>query len=212
MPEVTVAELEPRLQKQVESARAAFDQGRHDHVIENLATVLREQPSCLAVRRLLRAAQLRLVPARAGLFGRLATRVSSSPFVLTGALLLKQQPLKAIVSADRVLLRDPGNVAALTLLGEGATALGWTETAVFAFEAAREREPGRPERLLSLGRALLGAGRAPEAVKVAEELLRLQPANALAVALLRDAAVAVTLAQGRWEQAGDFRGKQAPAG
>jgi tetratricopeptide (TPR) repeat protein len=138
--------------------------------------------------------------------------VSNSPFVLTGALLLKQQPLKAIGSADRVLLRDPGNIAALTLLGAGAAALGWTETAVFALEAAREHEPSRPELLLSLGRALLGAGRAPEAVKAAEELLRLQPANALAVALLRDAAVAVTLAQGRWEQASDFRGKQAPAG
>jgi len=209
MPEVTVASLESRLQKQVESARAAFEQGRHDHAIETAAAVLAEQPACLPVRKLLRAAQLKRVADRSGLFGRLVTSVSSSPFVLAGTLVLQEQPAKAVANADKALLRDPNNSAALLLLGRAAAALGWTETAVFAFEMARENEPDRPELLLSLGQALLTAGRATEAVKVAEETLRLQPNNADALGLLRAASVAVTLAQGKWEQDGDYRGKLA---
>ncbi len=209
MPEVIVASLEPRLQKQVESARAAFDHGRHDHAIETAAAVLAEQPACLPVRKLLRAAQLKRVADRRGLLGRLVTSVSSSPFVLAGTLILKERPARAVANADKALFRDANNCAALLLLGQAATALGWTETAVFAFEAARENEPDRPELLLALGQALLAAGRAAEAVKATEELLRLQPNNAEALTLLRDASVAVTLVQGKWEQGGDYRGRLA---
>jgi cytochrome c-type biogenesis protein CcmH/NrfG len=129
--------------------------------------------------------------------------------VLAGTLLLKEQPLKAVASADQVLRHDVGNVAALTLLGQAATALGWTETAVFACEAAREDDPDRPELLLALGHALLRAGRASEALKAAEETLRLQPNHVDALTLRRDASVAVTLVQGKWEQDGDYRGKLA---
>ena len=87
----------------------------------------------------------------------------------------------------------------MTLLGEAATVLGWNETAVFACEVARELEPDRP--------ALLAAGRAPDAVKAAQQVLATQPNNADAQVLLRNASVAVTIAKGKWEQGGDYRGK-----
>ena len=207
MPEVTVATLEPRLQKQVESARVAFERGRYEHAIETAAAVLGEQPACLPVRKLLRAAQLKQTAGKCGLFGRLVTSVSNAPFVLGATLQLKEQPLKAVASADKLLLRDAGSIAALTLLGQAATVLGWAETAVFAYEAARENEPDRPELLLLLGQALLAVGRAPEAVKAAHGTLRLSPNNADAQTLLRNASVAVTMVKGKWEAGGDYRGK-----
>jgi tetratricopeptide (TPR) repeat protein len=207
MPEVTVTSLEPRLQKQVESARAAVERGRYDHAIETAAGVLGEQPACLAVRKLLHAAQLKQTAGKSGLFGRLLTSVSNAPFVFGGNLQLKEQPLKAVASADKLLRRDASNVAALTLLGQAATVFGWHETAVFAYEAARENEPDRPELVLSLGQALLAVGRAPAAVAAAQESLRLQPNSADAQTLLRNASIAVTMAKGKWEQSGDYRGK-----
>ena len=88
-------------------------------------------------------------------------------------------------------------------------ALGWPETAVFAYEAACDLDHDRPDVWVSLSGAYLAAGRAKDAVHAANEALRLQPANADALALQRTAAVAVTMAQGKWEQSGDFRGKLA---
>jgi len=206
MSEITISALEPRLQKQVESARAAFERGRHDHTIEAAAAVLKEQPSCLSVRRMLRAAQLKQASEKSS-FGRFMANVSTAPFVFGGSRQMKEQPLAAVACADKLLLRDVHNVAALVLLGEAATGLGWNETAVFAYEAALELEPDRPFLMLSLGHALLAAGRAPEAVKAAQKVLFDQPDNADAEMLLRNASVAATMAKGKWEQAGDYRGK-----
>jgi tetratricopeptide (TPR) repeat protein len=206
MPEIAVTALEPRLQKLVESARAAFAAGRPESAVEAAAAVLREQPSCLPVRKLLRAAQLRQAGEKSG-FGRFMANVSSAPFVLGGSRQLKEQPLAAVASADKLLLRDADSVPALALLGEAAAVLGWPETAVFACETAAGLEPDRPALLLALGEALLAAGRAPDAVKAAQRVLAGHPNHTEAQALLRNASVAVTMAKGKWEQGGDYRGK-----
>jgi tetratricopeptide (TPR) repeat protein len=207
MPEVAVNTLELRLQKQVESARVAFEKGRYEHAVETAGLVLREQPSCLPVRKLMRAAQLKLASGKSGLFGRMMTSMSSAPFVLGGSFQLKDKPLNAVVAADKLLASDANNVAALTLLGQGAGALGWLETAVFAYDAARSCEPDRPDLNLALGLALLAAGRAAEAVQAAQDVLRIQPNHAEGQDLLRNASIAVTMAKGNWETQGNYRGK-----
>ena len=180
----------------MESARSAFAAARYDHAVEAASAVLKEQPSCLPVRHLLRAAQLKRVAEKSGC-GRFMANVSSAPFVLSGSLQLKEQPLAAVAGADKLLLRDADSVSALTLLGEAATVLGWNETAVFAYEAALELAPDRLFLMLSLGHALLAVGRAPEAVKAAQRMLFDQPNNADAQSLMRNASVAVTMAKGK---------------
>ena len=209
MPDIAITALDLRLQKQVESARLAFEKGRYDHAIETAAAILREQPGCLPVRKLLRAAQLKLSAAKTGMFGRLVSSMSSAPFVLGGSMQLKDKPQNAATAADKLLLADPNNLAALTLLGQAATALGWNETAIFAYDSARESAPDRPDLALSLGLALLTVGRAAEAVRAAQEALRVQPNSAAAQELLRNASIAVTMAKGKWEEGGNYRGKLA---
>ncbi len=209
MPEVLVSALSFALQKQAESARAAFDRGKAAPAAELCARILDEQPACLSVRKLERAALLKLATTRTGGLSKMVQAVSNAPFLLGGSLKLKEEPRAALASAERLLRRDPKSVAALGLLGQAAVALGWPETAVFAYEAASDLEHDRPDLLVALSGAYLAAGRAKDAVHAADEALRLQPANADALALQRTASVAVTLAKGKWEQGGDFRGKLA---
>lgn len=209
MPEVPVSALSFPLQKQVESARMALDKGRVEQAIELCGLILNEQPACLAVRKMERAAQLKLAVMRRSAVSRLVRAVSTAPFLLGGSLKLKDDPRAAFASAERLLRRDPHNTAALNLLGQAAMALGWPETAVFAYEAVSDLEPDRPDLLIALSGAYLAGGRARDAMHAADEALRLQPANADALALQRTASVAVTMAQGRWEQGGDSRGKVA---
>jgi cytochrome c-type biogenesis protein CcmH/NrfG len=209
MPEVLVSALSFALQKQAESARAAFDRGKAEQAAELCARILDEQPACLSMRKLERAALLKVAAMRQNGLSKLVRAVSTAPFLLGGSLKLKDEPRAAFASAEKLLRRDPHNTAALGLLGQAAMALGWPETAVFAYEAASDDEPDRPDLWIALGGAYLMAGRAKDAGHAADEALRLHPANADALALQRTAAVSVTMTQGKWEQGGDFRGKLA---
>lgn len=205
MNEVPVAALEARLQKVVESARVAFERGNHDYAVELCRDVLAVAPGCLPVRKLQRAAQLKR--GASGGVAKFFGSVSTAPFLFSGNLALGKDPAKALENAQKMLEADPRSAAGLKMLGGAATALGWNETAVFAFEALREVEPQDVETLVALGRAHLAAGRATAGVQWAEAALRLESLHPGAQALLKDASVAQTMQQGRWGESGDFRGK-----
>lgn len=209
MPEFLVSALSFALQKQVESARAAYDRGKPAQAAELCAKILDEQPACLSVRKLERAALLKLATSRPSGLSKMVMAVSQAPFLLGGSMKLKDEPRTALTSAEKLLRRDPQNISGLGLLGQAAMALGWPETAVFAYEAASDLDHDRPDLWVSLSGAYLAAGRAKDAVHAADEALRLQPANSDALALQRTAAVAVTMAQGKGEQGSDYRGKLA---
>jgi tetratricopeptide (TPR) repeat protein len=206
MTEQSVASLDPRLQKLAESARVAFERGNLDYVLELCREVLAVAPGCLPVRKLQRAAQLKSRGA-GGFLSKAFGSVSTAPFLFSGSAALAKDPAKALANAQKMLESDPHSAAGLRLLGQAAQALGWHDTAVFAFEALRETEPDNLETLVSLGRAHLGAGRAETAVRCAEAVLARESINAAAQALLKDASVAQTMRAGRWEEGGDFRAK-----
>ena len=207
MAEIKIISLERHLQKQVESARGALDRGQPEQAIELCAKILEVHPDCLQVRKMERAAQLKFAAIRRSLVSKLVTSVSSAPFLLSGSLKLKNDPRSALATAERLLRGNPYNVAALHLLGEAATALGWTDTAVFAHENASDLEPDRPDLLISLGNACLAAGRAADAVSVAKQVVGLQPENAEAQTLLQNALVAIRVKAGKWEKDGESRDK-----
>ncbi len=207
MTEQSVATLDPRLQKTVESARVAFERGNYDYAIELARDVLGSAPGCLPVRKLLRTAQLKRGGSGDGFFAKALGRVSTAPFLVSGNAALGKDPIKALVNAQKMLDAEPNSVAGLRLLGDAANALGWHETAVFAFEALRENAPDDLANLVALGRAHLGAGRADAAVRCAEAVLARESLNGAAQALLKDASVAQTLKAGRWDEGGDFRAK-----
>jgi cytochrome c-type biogenesis protein CcmH/NrfG len=93
---------------------------------------------------------------------------SAAPFMFGSG---KKEPSKQLETAEAALAKDPNNVSALRLLAEAAAGLSLPETAAFAYEAIREIEPGHRPNLLALGEALRTAGKATEALKVADDLL-----------------------------------------
>ncbi|WP_415907617.1 tetratricopeptide repeat protein [Oleiharenicola sp. Vm1] len=205
MTEQSVASLEPRLQKLVESARAAFARGDFAHATALAREVLAVAPGCLPVRQLERAAQLKRGPGR--FLARVVGRLMAAPLLLRGHAVRAKDPAGALACAQAALERDPHGAAGLRLLGRTAAALGWRATAVFAFEALCAETPGDPANLIALGRAQLEAGRADAAVRCAEAVLAREPIHGAAQALRKDAAVAQTMAAGHWEEGGDFRTK-----
>jgi len=201
-------------QKRFQNACRAFEAGEFDYALSSCAVLLAAYPECLSARRLQRAALLKKFPKRGTWIGKLSGAVTRLSF-LFGNTRAKRSPAEQLAHAENRLAKNPYDTAALQLLGEAATsaearsatALGWAETAVFAYEAIREIEPANRANLLALGDALLTAHRAAEALKIADRLLAQNSVDGGAQTLMRKASIAQTLDKGNWEEAGDFRAK-----
>lgn len=203
MPETPVTALDPRQQKLIDNARIALGRGQHDYALDACTQVLRGAPGCLPVRRLQRVAQLKLFREKAPLMARALGGFSAAPFMFSG----KQEPAKTLESAEALLAKNPTSVPALKMLAEAAAGLAMPETVAFALDAIRELEPDNRANLLALGEAWLAAGKAAEALKIADAMLRTKPADADAQALMRKASVAQTVTKGNWDAKGTFRDK-----
>lgn len=204
MAEVPVSSLDPRQQKLVENARVALERGNLDYALEACGQILKTVPACLAVRRLQRVAQLRQHQSKNRFMAKALGGLSTAPFLMGAG---KKEPAKSFEAAERALAANPASVPALKLLAESAIALGWPETAVFACEAVRELAPDDRANTLALGEALLASGKAAEALRLADALLRTNSVDGEAQNLMRKASVAQTLAKGNWEAGGSFREK-----
>jgi tetratricopeptide (TPR) repeat protein len=204
MPDVALSALDPRQQKLIENARRALAQGNVDYAVTACAEVLQAQPGCLAARRLRRTAQLRGNKGAGGVVGRTLSGLTALPFALGAT---RRDPAGNLARAEKILARDPDNVAALRLLAEAALSFDWPETAVFAHEVIRGQMPADRENLLALGEAWLRAGKPADALRTADEILRRHPVDASAQTLMRKASIARATRQGNWEKDGNYREK-----
>lgn len=203
MPEVPVSSLDPRIQKQIENSQIALQRGNLDYVLDVTSQVLKVAPGCLPVRRLQRVAQLRQLGSKNKLFAKAFGSVTQAGFLFGG----KKDPTKSLENAEKMLAADPTSVPALKLLAEAAQGLDMPETVAFAWEAVHELHPADREALLNFGEACLAAKRPKEALRAADELLKLKPQDGDALALMRKAAIAQTTDKGNWEEKGSFRDK-----
>lgn len=204
MTEVTVLSLDPRVQKQIENSQIALQRGNLEYVLDVTEQILKNAPSCLAVRRLQRVAQLRQHGAKSNLFAKAFGSVTNAGFFFGGG---TKSPEKMLENAEKMLAADPTSVPALKLLAEAAQALGWIETVLFAWESIHELNPNDSEALLQFGEACLAAKRPQEALRAADALLKIKPLDGDALSLMRKAAIAQTTEKGNWEQKGSFRDK-----
>lgn len=203
MPEIPVSSLDPRVQKQIENSQIALQRGNLDYVLDVTSQVLKAAPGCLPVRRLQRVAQLRKAGTKNKLFAKAFGSVTQAGFMFGG----KKDPAKALENADKMLAADPTSVPALKLLAEAAHGLDMPDTVAFAWEAIHELAPTDREALLNFGEACLLAKRPKDALRAADELLKLKPQDGDALALMRKAAIAQTTNAGNWEEKGSFRDK-----
>jgi len=207
MAETSVAALDPRLQKQMESARVAYGRGNFDVTLHLCRAVLKERPACLSARRLHRTAALRLHQGSGAPFVVSFGAPPDSPPDLIPGVDPESQPLAAVGNAEKMIESDPHDTGALRLLGQAAAALGWKETAVFAYESIRDEAPRDAGNLVALGQAQLDAGRAQEAMATAGSALRLEPRHAAAQDLLRQATAAQNFRTGRWDEIAGLGGR-----
>ncbi len=207
MPETALTSLKPQVQKQVDIARVAIERENYDYAIKICLDLLQRHPECLAVRKLLRAAQKKRFGKKNRLMAKAIGGISSAPFMIAASTQVKKHPGKAMDSAEKMLSRDPSNATALKLLADAAKSHELPATRVFALEGIREVQPNNIKILLEIGDAYIEAGRPDAALNAAERVLELKPAHEGAQALIKSASVAQSMQKGKWEEEGSYRDK-----
>jgi tetratricopeptide (TPR) repeat protein len=207
MPETALTSLKPQVQKQVDIARLAVERENYEYAIKICLDVLQKHPECLAVRKLLRAAQKKRFGTKNRLMAKTIGGISSAPFMIAASTQVKKNPGKAMDSAEKMLSKDPSNATALKLLADAAKSHELPATRVFALEGIREIQPDNIKILLEIGDAYIAAGRPEAALNAAERVLELKPGHEEAQALIKSASVAQSMQKGKWEEEGSYRDK-----
>src|SRR5256885_3141887 len=202
MPVKTEKELGEQLRSHWLKAVAAIELRNFDYAISLLQGILRQEPEFLTGRQLLRRAEVtKQKAAKKALFN-----VSTAALpVMKAQRELKKDPKRAVEMIEKVLEDEPYNRQANLILKQAAVAAGWPEIGVFALQTVLEEKPGDTKILHELGRLFQELGESDQAVEVYNKLSEIDPTDAEALRLGKDAAARGSMKTGGWTQAESYR-------
>jgi len=183
-------------------AVAAIELRNFGYAISLLQGVLKQQPEFLTGRQLLRRAEIaRQKSARKKLFN-----ISTASVALMKVQReMKRDARRAVELIEKILEEEPRNKQANLALREAAAAAGWLETAVFAIETLLEESPRDTKLLHELGRLYHELGETEREVDVYTRICEINPADAEALRLSKDASARGSMKRGGWAEAESYR-------
>lgn len=202
MPVKTETGLGEQLRSHWLKAVAAIELRNFGYAISLLQGILKQEPEFLTGRQLLRRAEVtKQKSAKKALFN-----VSTSALsVMKAQRELKKDPKRAVELIEKVLEDEPYNRQANLVLKEAAVAAGWPEIAVFALRTVLEEKPADAKILHELGRLYHDLGESEQEVEIYNKLSEIDPADAEALRLGKDAAARASMKTGGWTQAESYR-------
>src|SRR3954468_2836958 len=202
MPVKTEKELSEQLRGHWLKAVAAIELRNFGYAISLLQGILRQEPEFLTGRQLLRRAEVtNQKSAKKALFN-----VSTSSLsVMKAQREVKKDPKRAVEMIEKVLENEPYNRQANVVLKQAAVAAGWPEIGVLALQTVLEDKPDDTKILQELGRLYHDTGQNEEALEVYNRLSQIDPGDAEAVRLGKDAAARASMKTGGWTQAQSYR-------
>ncbi len=163
---------------------------------------MRQEPEFLTGRQLLRRAEVtRQKAAKKRLFSLSATPVA----VLKAQRELKKNPKHAVEMIEKILEDDPYHKPANMALKEAAVAAGWLETGVFALQTLLEENPRDTKLLHELARLFHWLGDNEQQVETYNRISEIDPTDAAALRLGKDASARGSMKSGGWGAAESYR-------
>lgn len=183
-------------------AVTAIELRNFDYAISLLQSILRQEPEFLTGRQLLRRTEVtKTKAAKKPIFN-----ISTAPLaVMKAQRELKKNPKRAVDMIEKVLEEEPYHRQANMVLKEAAVAAGWSEVGVFALQTLLEKDPRDLKVLRELGRLHHDLGQSEREVEVYNRISEIDPLDAEALRLGKDAAARASMATGGWTQAESYR-------
>ena len=202
MPIKTEKELSETQRNLWLKAVAAVELRNLGYAISLLQEILKQEPQFLMGRQLLRRAEV----TKSRSTKRSFFNISTAPIaVMKAQREIKKDPKRAIEMLEKVLEDEPYNRHANLALKEAGTAAGWPEIGVFALRTLLEESPRDVKVLHELGRLYRGLGQSDQEVEVYNQIVEINPLDAEALRLGKDAAARASMQSGGWTQAESYR-------
>jgi tetratricopeptide (TPR) repeat protein len=183
-------------------AVAAIELRNFGYAISLLQGILKQEPEFLTGRRLLRRAAI----ARSKAAKKSVFNISTAPIaVMKAQREFRKDPKRAVEMIEKVLEEEPYHRQANLLLKEAAVMAGWPEIGIFALRTLLEDNPRDVKVLHELGRLYHALGQSEEEVEVYTRINEIDPFDAGALRLGKDASARASMTSGGWTQAASYR-------
>src|SRR6266404_1561179 len=183
-------------------AMAAIELRNFGYAISLLQGILKQEPQFLTGRQLLRRAEVAKQKAGKKSF----FHISTAPIAVMNAQReIKKAPQRAVEMIEKVLEGEPYNRQANLALKEAAVAAGWREIGVFALQTLLEENPRDVKLLHELGLLYHQTGQSEQEVEVYNRITEIDPLDAAALRLGKDASARASMSAGGWTQAESYR-------
>jgi tetratricopeptide (TPR) repeat protein len=198
----TEKELSESLRALWLKAVSAIELRNFGYAISLLQEILKQEPEFLTGRQLLRRAEVtKSKSAKKSFFN-----ISTAPIgVMKAQREIKNDPTHAVEMLEEVLEGEPYNRQANLLLKEAALAAGWPEIGVFALRTLLEESPRDVKVLHELGRLYHEIGDHESEVEIYNQITAINPLDAQALRLGKDASARASMKRGGWTQAESYR-------
>jgi predicted Zn-dependent protease len=183
-------------------AVTAIELRNFGYAISLLQEILKQEPQFLTGRQLLRRTEVTTSKsAKKGFFN-----ISTAPIaVMKAQREIKKDPKCAIETLETVLEKEPYNRQANLVLKEAALAAGWPEIGVFALRTLLEENPRDVKVLRELGRLYRQLGDHDQEIEIYNQITAINPLDAEALRLAKDASAHSSMKRGGWTQAESYR-------
>jgi len=183
-------------------AVTAIELRNFGYAISLLQEILKQEPQFLTGRQLLRRTEVtRSRSAKKAFFN-----ISTAPIaVMKAEREIKKDPKRAIETLETVLEKAPYNRQANLVLKKAALAAGWPEIGVFALRTLLEENPRDVKVLHELGRLYRQLGDHDQEVEIYNQITAINPLDAEALRLGKDASAHSSMKRGGWTQAESYR-------
>src|SRR5436853_477375 len=202
MPVKTEKELNETQRSLWLKALAAMELRNFGYVISLCQGILKQEPEFLTGRQLLRRAEVAKQKARKKSFFNISTAAIA---VMKAQREIKRRPQGAVEMIEKILEDEPYNRQANLTLKEAAVAAGWPEIGVFALRTLLEENPRDVKLLHELGQLYHQTGQSEEEVEIYNRITEIDPLDAAAPRLGKDASARASMSSGGWAQAESYR-------
>jgi tetratricopeptide (TPR) repeat protein len=202
MPVKTEKELNETQRSHWLKAVAAIELRNFGYAISLLQGILKQEPQFLTGRQLLRRTEVtKNKSAKRSFFN-----ISTAPIaVMKAQREIKKDPKHAVEMLEKVLEEEPYHRQANLVLKEAAVAAGWPEIGVFALRTLLEENPRDVKVLHELGRLYHELGESDREVEIYNQITEIDPLDAEARRLGKDASAHASMKSGGWTEAESYR-------
>lgn len=183
-------------------AVAAIELRNFGYAISLLQGILRQEPQFLTGRQLLRRTEVTRFKAAKKKFFNVST---ASMAVMKAQREMKKDAKRAVEMIEKILEDEPYNKQANLALKEAAVAAGWLETGVFALRTLLEENARDTKLLHELARLYHELGESEREVEIYNRISAIDPADAAAIRLGKDASARDSMKSGGWSAAASYR-------